>query len=109
EALPTDRTSGSSWRIWLALWYHSEESEAMRQEERRRYREWLGRIAEILEECVALGELPAGIDVRAEARLLVAMADGLGVQYLMANGRVSARKLAELVDIQLERLFSAAA
>jgi AcrR family transcriptional regulator len=105
EALPTDKSSGSSWRIWLALWYHSEESEAMRDEERRRYREWIGRISEILDESVAIGELPAGTDVRTEARLLVAMSVGLGVQYLMANGRMSARKLAALVDSQLDRLF----
>lgn len=106
EALPTDRTSGSSWRIWLALWYHSEKSDDMRQEERRRYREWIGRISEILEESVELGELAADIDVRNEARLLVAMADGLGVQYLMANGRMSARQLSELVDRQLDRLYA---
>lgn len=105
EALPTDKTSGSSWRIWLALWYHSEESDAMRLEERRRYREWLGRISEILQESVDLGELPADTAVRTEARLLVAMADGVGVQYLMAKSRMSARKLAELVDTQLTRLY----
>jgi AcrR family transcriptional regulator len=109
EALPTDKSSGSSWRIWLALWYHSEESAAMRAEERRRYREWIGRISEILQEAVELGELPADTDLPTEARLLVAMADGLGVQYLMANGRMSARKIADLVDQQLDRLFGAAA
>jgi len=107
EALPTDKQSGSSWRIWLALWYHSEESAAMREEERRRYREWLGRISEILQESVALGELPADTDVRQEARLLVAMTDGLGVQYLMANGRMPASRLSALVDRQLEHLFAA--
>jgi AcrR family transcriptional regulator len=105
EALPTDRASGSSWRIWLALWYHSEESPAMRQEERRRYREWIGRIAQILDESVELDELPAGVDLRAEARLLVAMADGLGVQYLMANGRMSAARITDLVDRSLARLY----
>lgn len=105
EALPTDKASGSSWRIWLALWYHSEESLSMRQEERRRYREWIGRISEILQQSVELGELPADADVATEARLLVALTDGLGVQYLMANGRMSARKLTELVDRQLDRLF----
>lgn len=106
EALPTDNPSGSSWRIWLALWYHSEESDSMRREERRRYREWIGRISEIIDESVSLGELPKDTDVATEARLLVAMADGLGVQYLMANGRMSARSIAELVDRQLGRLFA---
>ena len=105
EALPTDKSSGSSWRIWLAMWYHSEESESMRVEERRRYREWIGRISQILDESVEMGELRNDTDVRTEARLLVAMVDGLGVQYLMANGRMSPRKIAELVDRQLGRLY----
>jgi len=108
EALPTDRASGSSWRIWLAMWYHSEESASMRLEERRRYREWIGRISQILEESVEISELPRDTDVRTEARLLVAMADGLGVQYLMANGRMSASKIAGLVDRQLDRLYRTA-
>ena len=91
EALPTDKRSGSSWRIWLALWYHSEESTAMRAEERRRYKEWLGRVSEILAESVELAELPEDLSVNDEAKALVAFADGLGVQYLMANGRMPAK------------------
>lgn len=105
EALPRDRRSGSSWRIWLALWYHSEGSEAMRKEERRRYREWLDRISTILREAIELDELPAETDVDSHARLLVAMIDGIGVQYLMANGRMSARRITGLVDSYLTGLF----
>jgi AcrR family transcriptional regulator len=105
EALPTDKGSGSSWRIWLALWYHSEESAAMRAEERRRYKEWLGRISEMLEESVALGELPNDIDIKDEAKALVALTDGLGVQYLMANGRMPAKQIVRLVDAYLGRLY----
>jgi AcrR family transcriptional regulator len=105
EALPTDKRSGSSWKIWLALWYHSESSEAMRKEERKRYREWLGRVSGILEQCVALGELPVDTDIDTQARLLVAATDGLGVQYLLANGRMSAARLARLVDACLGNLF----
>jgi AcrR family transcriptional regulator len=105
EALPTDKRSGSSWKIWLALWYHSESNAAMRKEERRRYREWLGRVSTILEECVALGELPADTDIDTRARLLVAATDGLGVQYLLTSGRMGAARVGELVDACLENLF----
>jgi AcrR family transcriptional regulator len=105
EALPTDKRSGSGWKIWLALWYHSESSPAMRTEERRRYREWLGRLTKILEECVARGELPPDTNVDAQARLLVATSDGLGVQYLQASGRMSAKRVEELLDACLENLF----
>ncbi|MEZ5559023.1 MAG: TetR family transcriptional regulator C-terminal domain-containing protein [Pseudomonadales bacterium] len=105
EALPTNRVSGASWRIWLALWYHSEETAAMRREERRRYTEWIGRLSEILEECVALGELRATADLSREARSLVALVDGIGVQYLMNNGRLAAREVTAMLDAYLEKLF----
>lgn len=106
EALPTNQRKGSSWRIWLAMWYHSEESESMRNEERKRYREWVGRIQSILEQAVALQELPRGTDTRAEAKLLVALIDGIGVQYLLANGRLPAKQITHMLDTYLERLFA---
>jgi AcrR family transcriptional regulator len=105
EALPISKLSRSSWRIWLALWYHSEKSAAMRTEERRKYKEWIGRISEILEQSVTIGELPSSTNIEDEARSLVAFVDGLGVQYLMANGRMTARHLIHLVDNYLDRLY----
>jgi AcrR family transcriptional regulator len=106
EALPMDKKSGASWRIWLALWYHSEESASMRQEERRRYKEWLGRLGDIIQQSVELGELPIDTNVTNEAKMLVAFMDGLGVQYLMANGRTSTKQLNEMLDRYLARLYA---
>ena len=107
EALPTDKSSGASWRIWLAMWYHSEESVVMRREEKRRYKEWIGRVTEILRQSVDMGELPVETDLDEEAKRIVALADGIGVQYLMANGRKSAAQITALLDGYLERLFGA--
>lgn len=107
EALPTDRRTGVSWKIWLALWYHSEANTAMRDEQRRRYREWFGRVSEMLEESRELGELPTKLDIEAEARAIVALVDGLGVQYLMSGGRLSGKRLVGMLDRYLERLYSA--
>ena len=105
ETLPTDARSASSWRVWLALWYHSESSAEMREEERRRYREWIGRLTRMIQEAKSLGELPKSINARAEARALVALVDGLGVQFLMSSGRMSAAEMTGMVDRHLERLF----
>ena len=77
-------------RLWLALWYHSEASEDMRAEERRRYKEWHARIKAAFQQSVELGELSKSTDVTEEARIYVAMLDGLGVQALMASGKPSA-------------------
>lgn len=106
EALPTDKRSAASWRIWLALWYHSEESDAMRREERQRYKEWLGRVEDMLQQSLRLGELPGSIEPADEARMIVALVDGMGVQYLMSNGRLSARQITRTVDHYLARLYA---
>ena len=105
EALPTNKRSAMSWRVWMALWYHSEANQSMRMEQRRRYREWFGRIAEMLDESRESGELGPEIDVNLEARALVAFVDGLGVQYLMSAGRFPKRRLINLVDGYLRRLY----
>jgi len=106
EALPTDKRTGASWRVWLALWYHSEANADMRDEQRRRYREWFGRVREMLEESSAMGELPDDVDIGEEARSIVALVDGLGVQYLMSSGRLSGKRLVGAVDRYLERLYA---
>ena len=105
EALPTDRRAGMSWRVWLALWYHSEANADMREEQKRRYREWFGRIREMLEESKAEGELPEDLDTATEARGIVAYVDGLGVQYLMSGGWFPRKRLTAMMDAYLDRLY----
>jgi AcrR family transcriptional regulator len=107
QALPTDKRSGESWRVWLALWYHSEGNPDMRAEQRRRYREWFGRIRELLSEAQDAGEIDSALDVEVEARGIVAFVDGLGVQYLMAGGRFSRDRLVAMIDSYLSRLQAA--
>lgn len=105
EGLPMTKRAAMSWRVWLALWYHSEGNGEMRREQRHRYREWIGRLKELLAESVALGELPDGLDLASEARSVIALMDGLGVQYLMSSGRMPKKRLEQVVDTYLARLY----
>ena len=105
QALPADRASAGRWRAWVAMWHRSETSANMRREERKRYREWLGRIGETLEESVEDGELPDSIRVEEEASAVAALVDGAGVQYLMAGARGSRKRVEGLVDRYLDRLY----
>ena len=105
-ALPLDKRRSANWRIWLALWYHSESNADMRAEEKRRYREWTGRLERALKESVSTGELPKSTDVRVEVQSLIAFIDGLGVQHLMSSRGMSAKRLVTLLDRYLERLYS---
>lgn len=105
QALPADRASAGRWRAWVAMWHRSETSADMRREERKRYREWLGRIGETLEESVEDGELPDSIRIDEEASAIAALVDGAGVQYLMAGAKGSRKRVAGLVDRYLDRLY----
>jgi hypothetical protein len=106
-ALPTNPRTGSSWRVWLALWYHSEANDDMRREQRLRYREWIGRLTRIVEESIALGELPRALNARNEARAMVGLIDGIGVQYLMSSGRLPGQRMVEIVENYIARLYAA--
>jgi len=106
EALPLDKRRSANWRVWLALWYHSETNPDMRDEEKRRYREWTGRLAKPLEESIEIGELPRRFDVKAEVTGLIAYIDGLGVQHLMSSRGMSGARLTKLLDQYLDRLYS---
>ncbi len=105
EALPVDGATSMGFRLWLALWYHSEASEDMRAEERRRYKEWHARIKAAFQQSVELGELSKSTDVTEEARIYVAMLDGLGIQALMARGQPSTKRVIGAVDRYLARVF----
>jgi AcrR family transcriptional regulator len=106
EALPLDKQRDANWRVWLALWYHSEDNEDMRSEEKRRYREWTGRLGRALEESVTDGEIAKSTDVKLEVQALVAFIDGLGVQHLMSSRGMSAKRLTTLLDRYLDRLYA---
>lgn len=105
EAMPKDRKSISSWKIWLAMWYHSEQSGSMRKEELRRYREWFERVALLLRESVADKELPKSTNIEVEARSIVALLDGLGVQFLMSRRKLNEAEMVNILDNYLKRLF----
>jgi AcrR family transcriptional regulator len=108
EAMPLDKRRSANWRVWLALWYHSETNDDMRQEEKRRYREWTGRLEQPLTESIELGELSGDFDVRLEVLGLIAYIDGLGVQHLMSSRGMSSARLTALLDRYLERLYAKA-
>ena len=67
------------------------------------HKEWLGRIRLALEQSIESGELDRRTDVDEEARLFVAMVDGLGIQSLMSKEHLP--RNATFVDRYLDRLY----
>lgn len=73
ESLPLDQERLIEWRVWLAFWSASMDDRTLTLENTRRYREWT-QLVETL-----LAPLVAHEDIRAEAAIVIAFIDGLGV------------------------------
>jgi len=81
ESLPLDDERVREWRVWLAFWGASMSDAALAAENRRRYTEWQSLVQSLL--------APLSPSAEADAELLVALVDGLGLNTVRhADGDV---------------------
>jgi AcrR family transcriptional regulator len=74
--LPIDQERLDTWRMWIAFW--PGEFGATGSGFGNRYRQWRAMVVDRLTEAVEDGELPAHLDVRAEAERLTTLLAGVG-------------------------------
>lgn len=77
--LPIDEDRRREWQIWIAVWGPSIGGERLTEEYRAGRRFVERRLADLLEQAVADGELPASLDSGYEAERLVTLIAGTGL------------------------------
>lgn len=89
ESLPLDDERLREWKVWLAFWGASMSEPALARENSRRYAEWRGAVRELL--------APLSNAAAADAELLIALVDGLGLRIARHTdgGKSLARKQTE--------------
>jgi AcrR family transcriptional regulator len=102
--LPIDNEQQAEVRVWFAFLGLALTRPAFARAQRLTYRAWRARVAELLQEAQARGDVRADVDLSAAAAALVALVDGLAVQATFEPRALSARRQAELVDRQLDAL-----
>jgi AcrR family transcriptional regulator len=102
--LPIDHEQQAEVRVWFAFLGLALTRPAFARAQRLTYRAWRARVAELLQEAQARGDVRADADPYAAAAALVALVDGLSVQATFEPRALSARRQAELVDRQLDAL-----
>jgi AcrR family transcriptional regulator len=102
--LPIDHEQQAEVRVWFAFLGLALTRPAFARAQRLTYRAWRARVAELLQEAQARGDVRADVDPSATAAALVALVDGLSVQATFEPGALTARRQAELVDRQLDAL-----
>jgi AcrR family transcriptional regulator len=91
--------------LWNEVWSSLRVDEDLRPIVKQRYRAWLERLVELIEDGRQDGSIPRGVDARAAGRRLGAIADGIdSMLYLDLVDRRLARRL---VRQSLERELAA--
>jgi AcrR family transcriptional regulator len=103
-ALPTTAGRRERWRQWMAFLGAAVSGGLILEEERRSNVRFLRALRRELETCVEKGHLPAHLDIDREARSLMSLVDGLGVDAVLHPGLYSAQEQKRAVRRHLERL-----
>lgn len=77
--LPLDEERLGCWRIWVAFWAAGPTEPSSDGSFAEGYREWRSLLRRHLQEAIEAGELPAGLDLGHEIRVLGTLAAGTGV------------------------------
>ena len=104
EALPMTPEMRGTWNVWLGFWDRATHNDEVRAITEVRYKEWTGRIAELVKAAQKTGELSAKVDPLRAAQSLVSLIDGIGVRVLLTGGEMSAKRQKELVDALIDNL-----
>jgi AcrR family transcriptional regulator len=104
EVLPSGEERKLEMAVWLCFWGRAIGDERLIAEQRRYYGTWRALLRQHLVEAKQLGEVRPELDPTAEAVLLAALIDGVGVQAVFESERFSDQKLPEIVEAHLRTL-----
>jgi AcrR family transcriptional regulator len=104
QALPMTPEMRGTWNVWLGFWARATHNKDVRAITELRYKEWQGRIATLVKNAQAEGEISPDVDPIRAAQSLVSLIDGIGVRVLLTGAEVSARRQKELVDALIDNL-----
>lgn len=108
-ALPLGPRQVTGWRIWVAFLGLAQSSRRLREEHQRRLQILSDRVAGDLEALRAEGRLRPGLDPRREADALTAVADGIGLGYLLRPKLFPPDRQVEILNGYLATLLTAGA
>ncbi len=103
-ALPTTAERRERWRQWMAFLGAAVSGGMILDDERRSNKRFLRALTRELEACVACGELSGDLSVKSEARALMSLVDGLGVDAVLHPELYSRAEQKRLVGRHLARL-----
>lgn len=102
-ALPTDRASRIQWLVWGVFSDYATRVPALMTELRERDAEWIAFARSIIEKLNGQGKLGDLVDIELEAKMFVAMIDGLGCHAAVDPKTWPEKELRRIVEYYLAR------
>lgn len=99
--LPLGPREVTGWRIWVAFLGQAISSRRLKEEHQRRLEILSEKLTRELAALQRAGQMAPGLDPRREADALIALADGIGVGYLLRPRLFPPERQLQLVDRML--------
>ncbi|HEY1837500.1 MAG: TetR family transcriptional regulator C-terminal domain-containing protein [Rhizomicrobium sp.] len=97
-SLPLDEDKRGNWNFWVGFWERSIHNAAVRKLTQTRYREWLKRVERLIRNAQASHDIPAEIDAHKQAKMCVAVVDGIATQTLRSGFPLTPAEQCQMID-----------
>jgi AcrR family transcriptional regulator len=97
-SLPIDEDKRGNWNFWVGFWERSIHNASVRKLTHTRYREWLKRVEKLIRSAQAAHDIPADIDAHKQAKMCVALVDGIATQTLRSGFPLAPAEQCQMID-----------
>ncbi|WP_086825104.1 TetR family transcriptional regulator C-terminal domain-containing protein [Allokutzneria sp. NRRL B-24872] len=106
QLMPLDDERADEVRVWLAFCARGAATPQLAKVYETALLRRVEQMTDALRRGRAAGEIAPGLDLEAEALHLLAFAEGLAQQALLASGHITAERVVDAVDARLGRVFT---
>jgi AcrR family transcriptional regulator len=103
-ALPTTAEARDLWSVWLVFWDRAKTDPVIGSIAQERYSEWHGRLERLIRRAQDEGLIDPEADSVMLAQIATILVDGVAIQTLRTNARLSAKRQRTMIDSWIDSL-----
>lgn len=104
--IPADPALGRHWRLWITFWGRAANNDAVSKRQSDAYAEARTRWAEFILKAQKNRDISQSIQAKEEAKSVMALLDGLGVQSMVGKGALKKNQQKMMIDTYLDGMMA---